>query len=215
MSSQHEALESLRVIRSLMERAHVYRAISAPAALVGGILSLIAGMAAGIPNPGVAPSRPLAFLGTWLAILAVTSALNFALLFREAARRGQPLLSDGMRMARRAIVPPMAVGGVLGIGQILYFEDTAMAATLWILCYGLALLATGGFSPRGLVRLGWSFVATGTALFLLLALRGEVYAFLRHDRASSLAMAATFGLLHVVYAGAVFLGKKPAKLPLP
>ena len=35
----------LRVIRSLMERATVYRAISAPAALVAGFLSIFAAAA--------------------------------------------------------------------------------------------------------------------------------------------------------------------------
>ena len=40
-----KAEEDLRVIRSLMERATVYRAISAPAALVAGFLSIFAAAA--------------------------------------------------------------------------------------------------------------------------------------------------------------------------
>ena len=40
-NERSKAEEDLRVIRSLMERATVYRAISAPAALVAGLLSIL------------------------------------------------------------------------------------------------------------------------------------------------------------------------------
>jgi hypothetical protein len=42
MSTTEAALENLRIIRSLMEKAHIYRAVSAPAALTGGLLALAA-----------------------------------------------------------------------------------------------------------------------------------------------------------------------------
>src|SRR5437764_425407 len=42
MDERLNAEENLRVIRQLMERVTVYRAISAPTALVGGILALLA-----------------------------------------------------------------------------------------------------------------------------------------------------------------------------
>ena len=40
MKSPDAAAEHLRTIRSLMERATVYRAISGPGALLGGVLAL-------------------------------------------------------------------------------------------------------------------------------------------------------------------------------
>ena len=45
MDPRPKAEEDLRVIRSLMERATVYRAISAPTALVAGLLSIFAAVA--------------------------------------------------------------------------------------------------------------------------------------------------------------------------
>ena len=42
MIARSEAEEHLRVIRSLMEKATIYRALSAPAALVGGLLTISA-----------------------------------------------------------------------------------------------------------------------------------------------------------------------------
>lgn len=212
MSTQHDALEHLRVIRSLMEKAHIYRAISAPAAFVGGLLAV--GCAA-IPAYEMWSSQGLptftkdTFLWQWLGILVVTGTLNVFLLAREAARRGQPLVSDGMRMALRAILPPLLVGGVLGIGLIQYLQNHVMAVLLWVLCYGMALLATASFSPRSLVRLGWVFVVLGLALFIFWAPNSDARMLPRDDGPASLIMGLTFGLCHIGYAVAVFLSRKP------
>lgn len=209
MSSQQDALENLRVIRSLMEKAHIYRAISAPAALVGGVLATAASGLVITLSSGKDGIMPDEFLVMWLGILAVTSVLNVLLLSRDARRRGQPFLSDGMRMAMRAILPPMLVGGVLGIGLVVYLHNLTMAALIWILCYGLALLATASFSPRSLLRLGWAFVISGLALFLVWAANGDIRMLPTDEGPASFAMGATFGLLHIVYAIAVFVSKKP------
>jgi hypothetical protein len=209
MSSQQDALENLRVIRSLMEKAHIYRAISAPAALVGGVLAV------GVTlweTLGCIKCNALVggdFLLHWILLLVVTGILNVFLLARDAAKRGQPFISDGMRMALRAITAPLAVGGILGIGLILSLQSLTLAALLWIVCYGLALVATASFSPRSLVRLGWSFIIAGLGLFLFWATRGELKIELSSVWDASFAMGLTFGLLHIVYAIAVFVSKKP------
>lgn len=222
MSTQQAALENLRVIRSLMEKAHIYRAISAPAALVGGLMAAAASIFGIKSSSGNSPYLdPDGFLVLWLGILAVTSVLNVYLLSGDARRRGQPFLSEGMRMALRAILPPMLVGGVLGIGLLVYQHNLTMAALIWIICYGLALLATASFSPRSLLRLGWAFVISGLALFLVWAANGDIRMWPTHEglapfrmsATASFAMGATFGLLHIVYAIAVFVNKKPEPLP--
>lgn len=216
MSTQQDALEHLRVIRSLMEKAHIYRAISAPAALLGGVLAvssaawtaLLTVKEKGLPTQD-------GFLWQWLGILAVTGLVNVILLAREAAKRGQPLVSDGMRMALRAIVPPLLVGGVVGIGLIVYFQNHVMAALIWVLCYGLALLATASFSPKSLIRLGWIFVVGGLGLFLAWAANGDVRNLPRDEMPASLIMGATFGLCHIGYAVAVFIRRKPEAVAMP
>lgn len=210
MSSQQDAIENLRVIRSLMEKAHIYRAISAPAALVGGVLATAAsGLGITLSSAKEPDITSDEFLVMWMGILAVTSVLNVFLLSRDARRRGQPFLSEGMRMALRAILPPMMVGGVLGIGLVVYLHNLTMAALIWILCYGLALLATASFSPRSLLRLGWAFVISGLALFLVWAANGDIRMLPTDEGPASFAMGVTFGLLHIVYAIAVFVSKKP------
>jgi len=215
MSTTEAALENLRIIRSLMEKAHIYRAVSAPAALTGGVLALIASawpVWHALTNHGEAAMCDRCFLYTWLAILAVASVLNVVLLAREATRRNQPFVSAGMRMALRAFAPPMLVGGVVGIGLIAFLHNLTLAALIWALCYGLALLGTASFSPRSLVRLGWAFVITGLLLFVAWAVNRDVDLLSSDLSPASLVMGITFGLLHVVYALAVFFSRKPAEV---
>lgn len=215
MSTTDSALENLRIIRSLMEKAHIYRAVSAPAALTGGVLALVASawpVSHALSHNGAAVMCENCFLYTWLIILGIASALNVILLAREAARRSQPFVSEGMRMALRAFAPPMLVGGCVGIGLILFLHNLTLAALLWILCYGLALLGTASFSPRSLIRLGWAFVIAGLLLFFAWALNRDVDMLSSDMAPASLAMGFTFGLLHVVYALAVFFSRKPAEV---
>lgn len=215
MSTTEAALENLRIIRSLMEKAHIYRAVSAPAALTGGVLALVASawpVQHALGHFGDPVMCDPCFLKMWLAILAVASVLNVVLLAREARRRSQPFVSAGMRMALRAFAPPMLVGGVVGIGLIVFLHQLVMAALIWALCYGLALLATASFSPRSLVRLGWAFVVTGLVLFLAWAANSDVRMLSSDMAPASLVMGTTFGLLHVVYAVAVFFSRKPAEV---
>lgn len=215
MSTTEAALENLRIIRSLMEKAHIYRAVSAPAALIGGVLALAASawpVQHALANHGAAVMCDQCFLCTWLIIFGIASALNLILLAREASRRGQPFVSEGMRMALRAFAPPMLVGGCVGIGLIIFLHNLTLAALIWVLCYGLALLSTSGFSPRSLVRLGWAFVIAGLVLFLVWAANSDARLLSSDEAPASLVMGLTFGLLHVIYALAVFLTKKPAEV---
>ena len=209
-SLQDAAFENLRIIRTLMERAHIYRAISAPAALTGGLLAILLAcyqwsLAA---EPGV--RSPLVFLGSWLALLVITSALNFALLLKDSRGSGQPWFSDPMKMALRAFVPPMLAGGLLGIRLMLEGGgDLALGAVAWILSYGLALLATGSFAPRSMVRLGWAFLAAGLALVLF---TGHSSFALGPEREAPLFLGLTFGALHLAYGVAVL--KRGAAAPV-
>lgn len=215
MSTTEAALENLRIIRSLMEKAHIYRAVSAPAALTGGTLALVASgwpVWHALKNQGDAVMCDLCFLQTWLIILAVSSVLNVFLLAKEARRRSQPFVSPGMRMALRAFAPPMLVGGSVGIGLIVFLHNLTLAALVWALCYGLALLSTASFSPRSLLRLGWAFVLAGLLAFFGWAACSDVRLLSSDLGPASAVMGLTFGVLHVVYAMAVFLSAQPTEV---
>ena len=199
MPTRSDAEEHLRIIRSLMEKATIYRAISAPTALVGGLASIIAACAlsAALP-PGAefVPRHRSVFLAGWLAVLAITAAANTWFLWRDARRRGEVFLSAGMRAAVRAFSPSYLAAAFFT--ALLAKPSPEFLPPLWMLFYGLGLLATQHFSPRSIALLGWAFFVTGPLLIIAdLATIFESLGVIRH---ANLAMGATFGLFHLIYA---------------
>src|SRR5271163_2820557 len=152
MTDSDSASQQLRVIRSLMERATIYRSISAPTALVGGLLSL-GGFATAYyaKHDRQHPLSPTEFLIVWLVILALTCLANVIFLSRGAARRSEYFFSPGMRCALTSLAPAFFSAAVL---TPLMYHHPVHLALLWITLYGIGLLATQHFAPRSLVLLG-------------------------------------------------------------
>lgn len=202
MSDQDPASEHLRIIRQLMERATVYRSISAPVALLGGVAAL--GLAWWHHEHGLTWRL---FLRNWLGLFAILSVLNLGLLWRDAARRGLPFLNAGMRLALRALAPPLLVGGLVGLVVALKSHDMGFVASVWALCYGLALLATATFAPPSIQRLGRAFLAGGLLCFL-----GNQAGFLSTGDlnffTTPVIMGALFGVLHIIYGIAVLVSAR-------
>ncbi|MEQ1854332.1 MAG: hypothetical protein ABMA01_22405 [Chthoniobacteraceae bacterium] len=203
-----EAEENLRVIRSLMEKATIYRAISAPTALAGGVASALFGSWLYFhwrPLPQGIESAQFGalFLSGWLAVLALTGVTNTYLLWSDARRRGDRFISVGMKHALLAMLPAMLCGAGL-TGFFLWANRPFWLPPVWMLCYALGLLATKGFAPRSIHFLGWAFFASGFAALGALAVidvwdvlgDGEAHV----PTAANLLMVATFGVFHLIYA---------------
>lgn len=213
------AVEHLRVIRTLMERANIYRMVSAPTALIGGVLSLGLAIYQWKPIPVAFGGYVIddaghhaRFLAYWLGVLVITGVFNFILLYREANLKNEPVITDGLRMALRAIVPPMLTGGVLGCCLIALGHSPTLGAIVWILCYGLALQATVSFAPRSLILLARSFLITGQALVLFFFFKDQNGFREQNTSDAALILGFTFGLYHIIYAIAVFVSKpRPAE----
>lgn len=202
MRPHSEAEDHLRVIRSLMERATIYRAISAPTALAGGLLALATSAAIWWSDQGHAPDAPgfdaRLFTDIWLVILAVVLAVNAFFVRREARRDGRIFLSSGARLALRAVAPCLILPAATTIWFFKNAEpiDKEILVGVWIIFYGLSLLATTLFAPRSLVVLGWAFLVSGV-IYLFWP-----KSFLADPRGllPNLVMGFTFGLYHLVYA---------------
>jgi predicted membrane channel-forming protein YqfA (hemolysin III family) len=207
MDERLRAEEHLRVIRSLMERATVYRAISAPTAVFGSAMSFITSAALllarndrsstslfSLTNPGAARH----FIIIWVVVLLATLLANTFFIWRKTRREGSAFMTSGLRLAIYSALPVLIVAAVL---TSLFWRDDETAEALpvlvivWMTCYGLALLATANFAPRSLRFLGWAFLLTGVGCVLL---TGRLF---NADpaRNSVIAMALTFGLYHLVY----------------
>ncbi len=187
-----------------MERATIYRSLSAPTALVGGLLSFGGlGVAYAV---GRARGQMLSvgeFLAIWLIILALTGLTNALVLGREAQRRGAAFLSAGMKCALRSILPPFLCAGFF----TMVVPSPIPLAAVWILFYGLGLLAMQHFAPRSIVVLGWAFVLSFAAIWFAIPRWPQDLWMGDGDDAlfASLLMALTFGLFHMVYAVAVWV----------
>jgi hypothetical protein len=213
MIEQLSAEENLRVIRSLMERATIYRAISAPTALVAGSLSILAALGIYFKNEATfAIGRqigPREFGTIWLVVLALALAANTFFVWREAQKSGRPFISSGMKLALRAIAPtliiPAAFTGWFFATGYLGGQELELVV-IWIAFYGLVLLSTGLFAPRSLVLLGWAFLLSGLAIPAFVNGLEQL-----SDNLPNSAMGFTFGIYHVIYAICSWR-RKPVKI---
>jgi hypothetical protein len=212
MNERLSAEENLRVIRTLMERATVYRAISAPTALVAGLLSISAAAAIFLSEANVTVGRPIRsrqFAIAWIIVLILSLAANTFFVWREARKTGRPFISPGMKLALRAIAPclliPAAFTGWFFTTGYLGGEELELVV-VWVAFYGLALLSTALFAPHSLAVLGWAFLFTGLSVPALVnwieGLPGDI---------PNLAMGITFGLYHLIYAAATWPRKRASE----
>jgi len=217
MDERHRAEEHLRVIRTLMERATIYRAISASTALIGGLIAL------GLTSTIWASERHWAqiapqvmrhvstrgFAALWLGALAIVLTLNAFFVWRQAQRDGRPFISPSMKLALRSILPCLIFPAAT---TIWFFYDgyeadnELLLVRIWIGFYGLALIATQHFAPRSLVLLGWAFLITAAGM-MVASRQLEYYS---TPLVPNLAMGFTFGLYHLIYAACVW--KSPVRV---
>ena len=196
------AAAQLHTIRSLLERATVYRSISVPGAALGGVAALLAAWFTRAGGTSV-------WLAVWHSVLLAMALFNTAVLARQSRREGRPLITSGFRLAFRGLLPPLVAGGLLG-GLCALAGSAHWSAALWALCYGLALLATQEFAPRSLVWLGRTFFLAGMAATGLCVLQQDIDC----PWLGSAIMATTFGGFHLAYAATVALApqRDPATL---
>jgi hypothetical protein len=215
MTEPTEAEENLRIIRQLMERATVYRAVAAPSALVAGILSLLTAASVYYNNEVRSllgrTVGPREFAVLWVVVLILAAMANIFFLWREADRDGRPFFSSGMRLALQAIAPTLLIPAAF---TLWFFRNGYLGAqelqlvTVWVAFYGLALLSTSLFAPRSLSLLGWAFLLTALATPVL----GDRIDDLTDDVPDTI-MGLSFGVYHLVYAIATWRRRDRPALP--
>jgi hypothetical protein len=192
MKTTVEAEQNLQIIRSLLERNTVHRALSSATALVGGVLSAVIA-AWEIFHGGTSGFQLLVH---WGVVLLVTGAANTAFLCLSARKRGGPFLSRGFRMTVFSAAPPLLAGAVIA-GAFWWFDPT-LSSILCATFYGLALLSTQTFAPRSVVVLGTTFL--GFSLVTLVSgfwIQSGPY---REWFTAPVIMGLSFGGFHLAYA---------------
>lgn len=197
MTTREEAVEQLKIIRNMMERATIFRALSGETALIGGAVALAAAW--------LSESKSgWGWASWWLGGLAIVIAFNVFQLLRMKSGN-LPFWTSGLRVAIRGALPTVIAGGFLGLLFVRSGtpKSDIQAACIWILHYGLALLAIREFAPKSMVWLGWAFVIFGLgSLAGITAVVDELTRWVAQTNASHL-MAITFGGFHLIYGGLI------------
>lgn len=196
------AAENLQVIRTLMERAAVYRRTLAPIMLFAGALGMVTaavGTAFRLNTRG-------AYGGLWLgtAVVAVTGA--FLIARRQALKAHEPFWSPPTRRVAQALLPPLTGGLFLSAVFTLSpsaIEFGVLVPVIWLIFYGCALHAAGFFMPRGIKLFGWLFLASGCALLACAVFTHNDFGIHSH-----LLMGFFFGVLHLAYGLYLYLTEK-------
>lgn len=195
-----EAAQQLQTIRTLMERAALYRRALGPILLAAGLV----GASAATLGWGLGLGSAREFLLLWIsaAVLAILSSL--LLVRRQALQEREPFWTPPTRRVVSAMLPALFAGAVATVAlAAIGMAPGTLAVALpaaWLVCYGLAVHGAGFFTLRGIRQLGWAFTLAGEALALAAIIPGFEPT-LRH---AHLFMGLAFGLGHLA-AGAWLL----------
>jgi hypothetical protein len=201
------ASEHLQVIRTLMERAAVYRRALAPTTLVtGGI-----GTAAALVGWLARIESPRGFGLFWIAVSLVAVCGAFWAVRSQALKDREPFWSPPTRRVTQVLLPPLVAGLVAALLVVLP-EGAPPARVwwlppIWMVLYGCALHAAGFFMARGIKLFGWGFIVSGCACALIVGLRADGGGLPALSNAHWL-MGATFGGLHLAYGAYLYLTEK-------
>ncbi len=173
-----QALESLRFIRSTMEASTAFTAVPGRGMVAMGAIGIAAALVAARQD------APRAWLTTWLGAGALAAGVGLAAMALKARAAESPLLVGSGRRFALAFLPPVLAAVAITLALV-RAERFDLLPGLWMLLYGVAALAGGTFSVRAIPVMGGCFALAGLA------------ALFEPPAWSDLAMALTFGALHV------------------
>lgn len=202
------AAEHLQTIRTLMERAAVYRRALAPTvAVVGGagVVGSAIGIVARIESAN-------AFLFHWLAVACIASVGALVAVRRQALLAREPFWSPPARRVGNALIPAFvaAIGVSIFCAQVGVSEVVqTILPGLWMVFYGCGLHAAGFFMPRGMRLFGWGFVVAGSLWLVFQRAIPLPDAIARNEALTGHAlMGLAFGAGHLMYAGYLYLTER-------
>lgn len=173
-------MDNLAFIRTTMENAGAFTAVSGWGMVVVGAIALVTALIAAMQP------TPARWLDVWLAAGVTALVVQLWAMLAKARRSDVSLLSGPGRKFVLAVSPPILAGAVLTV--VLYqarFIDVLPG--VWLLLYGAAVIAGGAFSVEIVPVMGFCFMLAGVlALFTPLVWNDWI-------------LAASFGGLHIAF----------------
>ena len=178
VSINERAFDNLRYIRETMERAGSFTAVPGWGGILMGVSALLTAFVS-----SQLPSRDIWF-AAWLGEAMLAFTIGAWAMVQKAKASKAPLLYGPGRKFALSLCPAMIAGAVLT--AVLYTNDLfQLMPGMWLLLYGVAVVAGGAFSARVVPIMGVCFMALGVfALFAPFAL-------------ANLFMTLGFGILHI------------------
>ena len=177
---QARAMDNLRFIRETMEAAATFTAVSGWGMVTIGATAFAAALlSAEVTNP-------TRWVFIWLCEACLSMAISIYTMALKARAVQMPLWSEPARKMVFSFAPPMMVGALV---TLLFLERDLISLLpgIWMLLYGVAVIAAGTFSVRIVPVMGLAFMMVGTvALFA-------------PPSWSAISMAAGFGALHLAF----------------
>jgi hypothetical protein len=177
---QARAMDNLRFIRETMEAAATFTAVSGWGTVVIGLTAIAAAALAAMTQ------STTRWIFIWLCEAALSVAISVYTMALKARAARLPLWSEPARKILFSFAPPMAGGALL---TLVLFERglVGLLPGVWMLLYGIGVVAAGTFSVRIVPVMGVAFMTVGTAALFTPAHMGTEF------------MAAGFGGLHLLF----------------
>jgi hypothetical protein len=177
---QARAMDNLQFIRQTMEAAGTFTAVSGWGTVVIGASAIAAAALAAVTH------STTRWIFIWLCEAALSVAISVYTMALKARSAKLPLWSEPARKILFSFAPPMAGGALL---TLVLFEHglVALLPGVWMLLYGIGVVAAGTFSVRIVPVMGLAFMLVGTAALFAPGSLGTAF------------MAAGFGGLHLFF----------------
>jgi hypothetical protein len=177
---QARAMDNLRFIRQTMEAAATFTALSGWGTMLMGLTAL------GAAALGASTGSVARWVFIWMCEAVLSVGISVYTMTLKAHAAGLPLWSEPARKIVFSFAPPLGVGALL---TLVCYEHhlIGLLPGVWLLLYGVGVVAAGTFSVRIVPVMGLAFMAVGTvALFASPAW-------------ATACMAAGFGGLHLAF----------------
>ena len=174
------AMDDLKFIRETMEAAATFTAVSGWGTVCIGCTALLA------TALSTMTSSVTRWVFIWLCEAALSVLISVYAMARKARAAKIPLWSEPARKIVFSFAPPLAVGALLTL--VCYERGLfVLLPGVWMLLYGVGVIAAGTFSVRIVPVMGAAFMIAGTfTLFAPLAW-------------APFLMASAFGGLHLLF----------------
>ncbi|MCK4908477.1 MAG: hypothetical protein KAS70_01140 [Planctomycetes bacterium] len=191
---REEIIKNVTYIKEIIESANHYTNLSGPAGILSGGFALIGCYLTyallGTLNLAAASIKWTEVLISlsliWLIIFICATGLQLIFTIRKARRLEIPFWTKLSRQVIFALAPSLLAGAVLTV-YLVRQDQLIFIPPVWILLYGVGVVAAGMFSTVIVRLLGWAFVLTSCLPLFIWPAAGLIF------------LAVTFGGYHIIY----------------